>query len=864
MSVHEVTQRGVPRDEHLPNQSMNTYFRLPGVDSYRGRYLYFIALAILLFSLFAYSSWHQITRSSQITQHNIIKRSANSATLSAIINLIPAIKVQIYQYSLDPQLHGKDETSRTIDRFIHLTSSLDISAFNDSNSTRLGGDFIQLIPIELHAAMDRLIAIRSNTDLWIPSTRVMNEQLLPLNNDILSTLSAMLEDLGDSSENLRLKYEILQIKNDWIAIVSEFRLIVANRFGFFGVSTNAVTSRLQNLDILLPRLLRRLNKLKPNIEDDRLGFIQQVYFPQLVADVKRWQRLHYQAIDLILQKNWRKDIELLNGIENLLEKYNHTFIALRRALNQQSISAIQKLNKINQSLTYFIIMMSVMVLILFITGYLIFDRHILVPIARTTRAMLMQSQGVSHELNLQSRASETRDLINAFNQMSEQIRQRESHLDFMAHHDALTRLPNRLLFNERLDHAIQLTQRNYQKLAMMLLDLDRFKLINDTLGHLFGDKLLQETARRLKQCMRSQDTIARLGGDEFAIILENMNDRQQVETFSRKIIKLFKQPFYIDDQEIHISTSIGIAFAPEDSVKSSTLTRYADIAMYQSKHLGGNQFTWFKNNLINAEQSMIQFENQLREAITGNQFEIHYQPLIDTQDSAFISSEALLRWRHPDRGLLLPEEFIRILDNSEILYDLTCWLIRKTREFQKSMEQKLGIIPIVSINLPSIIFQQKNYREKIYQQLTSQVDAVEHCVIEVTEDTLISDIQNTSLCLGKLHRQGFKIALDDFGTGQSSLSHLRAFPIDTIKIDKEFIRDVHSDKNDANLVSAIISLGHDLGLRVIAEGVEQQQQLDFLTQRHCHLIQGFLFSQPLPADKYQHFIQQQLGHQEIG
>lgn len=841
---------------------MKLHHRLPGTDSYRGRYLYFVAFALIIFSLFTYSSWKQITQASQITKENIINRNKNNATLNAIINQIPAIKVQIYQYSLDPLLHTEIQTNHSITQFIELISQLDISAFDDFDPIELNNFIIQ-IPIQLHEKMIDLIAIRSNTGLWIPSTRIMSEQLLPLNNDIQQTLNAMIEDTDDLDiDSLLLKNELLQIKATWIAIVSEFRLIAANRFGFFGTAPQGMDSRQKNLDIMLTRLQQQLHILEPLLAGDQHEFIRDIYYHKLLNDTAAWTDIHGEAIALIKQKDWRKDIGILERIEDLLDSFNKTFIALRAELNKQSISDIKKLNDINQSLSFFIIMMSALALFLSIIGYLIFDRNILQPIARTTRALLMQSQGVSHELNLKSKASETRNLVEAFNQMSEQIRQRETHLDFMAHHDALTRLPNRLLFNERLEHALTLLQRSQKKLAIMLLDLDRFKMINDTLGHLFGDKLLQEAAKRLLNCMRSQDTVCRLGGDEFSILVENISDAKEIEVFSKKIIDLFRQPFYIDDQEVHISTSIGIAIAPLHSNQPSTLIRYADIAMYQSKNLGGNQFTWFNNSLINAEQSIIHFENQLRNAIIQNQFEIHYQPLIDTQDSTFLSCEALLRWRHPERGLLYPGEFIGILENSEILYELTCWLIGETQKFQAGIGQRFSVMPTISINLPALIFQQKNYREKIFKLLTSQVQAVEHCVIEVTEDTLISDITNTSLCLNKLHQQGFKIALDDFGTGQSSLSHLRAFPIDIIKIDKEFIRHVDSDENDANLVSAIISMGHDLDIRVIAEGVENSSQLEFLTARHCRFIQGFLFSKPLPDEQYLKFIQQQIGHSQ--
>ncbi len=828
----------------------------PSMDSYRGRYLFFISLALIVFGLFSYASWRQITQASDITRNNIIERAKTYSALNAIINQIPTVKVQIYQYSLDPLLHSAGQTTQAIARLKLLSDQLDLSAIEGISPTG-HQQFIRNIPQQLDLAVQNLISIRSNTALWIPSTLIISEQLLPLNNDILEILNSMLDELEQEPDSLVLQNQVLKIKNTWISIASDFRLIFANRFGFFGVSTDGMVSRQQNLDLLLPLLQQQLQQLKPLVSGGDYLFIRDIYLPKLQQDIDSWTRTHIEAIKLIGRKDWRKDIDILMQIERLMDQYYAGYSALRENLEQQSVEDIRQLNEINQSLSFFIIAMSLFVLLFSVVGYLVLDRQILRPIARTTRALKMQSLGQSHELNLKASARETANLVEAFNQMSEKIRQRENHLDHMAHHDALTKLPNRLLFNERLQHALKLTERSGLSVAVMLLDLDRFKIINDTLGHLFGDKLLQETAARLEQCIRSEDTVARLGGDEFAIIVENLQQQDEAEIISKKIIDRIKQPFYIDQQQVHISTSIGIACSPQDSRKPTSLIRYADIAMYQSKHLGGDQTTWFRKDLINAEQSIIQFENQLRQAITENQFEIHYQPMIDTLDPQAFSCEALLRWRHPERGLLPPEAFLGILDNSEILYDLTCWLIRESQQFQQQVHQTLSVFPTISINMPSVIFQQSHYREKILQQLLSKIDQVAHCVIEVTEDTLISDIKNTSLCLNKLHDHGFKIALDDFGTGQSSLSHLRAFPIDIIKIDKEFIRDVAEDRNDANLVSAIISLGQDLGLRVIAEGVETQAQLDFLLKRQCHLIQGFYFSEPLQAPAYLKFLKQQ-------
>ena len=838
---------------------MNLPFPLPGLKSYRGRYLYSIAIALIVISLFTYKNWKEITQASFETQQNIIHRSKNTNTLNEIINQIPAIKAQIYQYSLEPELLSKVEINKSITHFLELTSNLDISVFDDIDSFMLN-NFIVQIPIQLHDSVIDLIEVRTDTNLWIPSTKIMSEKLSPINDKIIITINDMLSELDtlNHPQANNLYKKLLTIKITWISIISEFRLIISNRFGIFGSSVDGIMSRIKNLEILLSQLEKLLKELELFLSGEQFEFIRDIFYPQLRSDTADWSALHQTAIQLILKQDWRKDIEVLQRIEKSLESFNQTFVSLRTELTEQSILDIKKLNDINRSLSIFIIILSLFALFIAVTGYLFFDRHILNPIAKTTRALFLQSKGTSQELEILSKASETQDLIEAFNHMSERIKQRETRLDHMAHHDALTDLPNRLLFNERLEHAIKLTGRSSKKLALMLLDLDRFKVINDTLGHLFGDKLLQQTSIRLKQAIRAEDTIARLGGDEFAIILENISNTTEVEVFANKLIRLFSEPFFIDEQEIHISTSIGIAIAPLNTSDPTSLIRYADIAMYESKNHGRNQFTEFSSDLEHAEASIINFENQLREAITEKQFEIHYQPLIDINNADFISSEALIRWNHPKRGLIHPEFFISNLDNSALLFDLTCWVIRESQKFQLSVEQTSNIIPTISVNLPSAIFQQESYRDKIESIFLNEIKYADNFVLEVTEDTLISDMENTSICLNKLHNKGFKIALDDFGTGQSSLSHLRVFPIDIIKIDKEFIRDVHIDKNDANLVSAIISMGLDLNLRVIAEGVEQQQQLDFLTDRGCHLIQGFLLSKPITARKYLQFINQQL------
>ena len=835
---------------------MSLSFQLPGTRSYRGRYLYFIVIAIIAILMFAFSSWKEITLASHQARHNIETRVKSEHNLNQIINQFQGIKVYIYQYSLEPEFVDQSDIYQSLTGLMELTSEIDINVYDDVDAESLN-NFIFQIPLNIQEQTVELIKLRMNSRLWIPMTQIMLEKMQPLNAGIITLLNGMLADLqGEPVPNAELQLELLKLKNDWSNTISEFRLFAANRFGIFNNANQSLDHHVTNMRVFLEKLISQMQSIKALDLNNSFTLIQDVQLPQLDEKIKLWDRYSLEAITALKQPDWRRDIAALRKIEVLLNEFEQTAIMLRNELAKQSIRDIENLNQVNQSLSFFIVMLSLLGLFLGIIGFLFLDRNLLHPIARTTRALLLQSKGLSQELAIDARTSETRDLVEAFNQMSEQIKQRENRLDHIAHHDALTQLPNRLLFNERLEHAIQLTRRSSRLVALMILDLDRFKTINDSLGHLFGDKLLQKAAHRLKQHIRAGDSIARLGGDEFAIILENIHEINEIESFARKINSLFEKPFRIEDQEIYTSTSVGIAIAPNDSIDPMTLTRYADIAMYESKKTGRNQYTLFDEELINADESIIKFENQLREAITGFQFELHFQPLIDTQSDAFVACEALLRWRHPQRGMLYPRDFISILDNSSLLFDLTNWVIKECQHFQTQLSEAHQISPIISINFPSIIFEQKHFRERIESTLLSTINDPKKFILEVTEDTLITDMTNTSAMLEKLHNRGFRIALDDFGTGQSSLSHLRAFPIDMIKIDEEFVRNVHTDENDANLVSAIISMGQDMGLQVIAEGVEKQQQLDFLVQRNCHLIQGHLLSKPLPAEDYIRFLQQ--------
>ena len=822
-----------------------------GLHSYRLRYILFAVVAVLSMLLFSFYSWTEISLSSQTTRKHIIERTQAEEQMKQVMDQFHRVRVQIYQFSLDPEITPKSEVIGSLFRLAGLASHIDIRVFDEIDAEALN-DFIIQIPLAMHRASVRLVTIRSDNERWIPATHNMFAVMLPTNQRVRNLFNDMRNDLEDEDDPQaqQMLINLLDLRNLWSLIVSEFRLLAANRLGIFGRPSETIERRIQNLYLLLDGFNQKIDRFNENISSEKYFFIKSYYLPQLKKISRQWRQISEDTIQMLRQPDWRRDIPELHKLESLMQRFNQLSLLLQRELQHQSVRDIENLNRINQQFARAIMILTLGGLLFAVLGYLFTNRNMLRPIEQLRAALYKQSRGMVQSLEVSAATSEILELVSAFNQMSQGIYNREQRLDYIAHHDALTQLPNRLMFNERLDHALKLESRSDRGTAVMLLDLDRFKLINDTLGHHFGDKLLQQTARRLRNCLRKEDTIARLGGDEFAIIIENLEQPDQSLLLARKITHLFQRPFEIDGQEIHASTSIGIALAPQHGRDPETLLRYADIAMYQSKSQGRNQYTLFDTALENAGQSLIHFENELREAITGDQFRLYYQPIIDLRDPAYFACEALLRWKHPQRGLLSPDEFLGRIEDRALMYDLTLWVIRKALAFQKQLYQELHIRLRMSINLASTIFSHQRYREGITGLLMELCEEPERMVLEITEDTLLSDIRQSSSTLQKLHQAGFRIALDDFGTGQSSLSHLRAFPIDIIKIDREFVQDIDEDEQDAKLVSAILMMGRELDKEVVAEGVESQQQLEFLTRHNCHMIQGFLLSRPLTQNDY--------------
>jgi diguanylate cyclase (GGDEF)-like protein/PAS domain S-box-containing protein len=420
----------------------------------------------------------------------------------------------------------------------------------------------------------------------------------------------------------------------------------------------------------------------------------------------------------------------------------------------------------------------------------------------------------------------------------------------LAQHDGLTDLPNRMLLDDRLAQAITLCHRNQQKLAVLFLDLDRFKHINDTLGHDFGDRVLRNAAQRLLQCVRSSDTVSRQGGDEFVIVLSEIAHSQDAEGCAAKILSALSVPVRIDEHDLYITASIGIATYPDDGNDAETLLKHADLAMYHAKANGFNTFQFFEPgmNARAAERQLL--ENGLRHAIEREQFVLHYQSKINLATGAIVGVEALVRWRHPERGLILPGQFLAIAEESGLIVPIGRWVMTECCNRARAWRDA-GLPPIrMAINISAVELRTKGFVSGVRAMLTQAKLEPSDLELELTETFLLQNADSTAAVLEALKDVGVRLALDDFGTGYASLSHLRRFPIDTLKIDRSFVRDIAMDSDDASIVRAVIGMGKSLDMQVVAEGVETSEQFDFLRQQGCPEGQGYYFSEPIVAAEF--------------
>lgn len=454
-------------------------------------------------------------------------------------------------------------------------------------------------------------------------------------------------------------------------------------------------------------------------------------------------------------------------------------------------------------------------------------------------------------------------LINRVIDYSIERKKNVDELSHLANYDVLTGLANRLLFRERLDRALIRADRNKSLVALFVIDLDRFKNINDTLGHDAGDRLLVEVSKRLQECTREGDTVARLGGDEFTIIMEDVKSSEDAVLIADKVLEFMKKPFDINSNELFVTPSIGITIYPIDDTNAGHLIINADSAMYDAKDNGRNCYRFYTADMNSHLIVQMNMEAKLRRALERKEFVLYYQPKFSVRNREIIGAEALIRWNDPDEGLISPAIFIPLAEETGLIAPITDWVIQEACR-QNSEWQQEGYNHIrMAVNISPKQFNQENVVRRIFNQIICSDLSPKYVELEITEGALMEDVEESIEILNALKKWGIHISIDDFGTGYSSLSYLKKFPLDTLKIDQSFVRDLLQDSDDAAIVSAIIGMAKSLRFNVIAEGVETVQQLNYLAEHGCNEVQGYYTGKPVPAEEFVQFFTKETGIPDI-
>lgn len=461
---------------------------------------------------------------------------------------------------------------------------------------------------------------------------------------------------------------------------------------------------------------------------------------------------------------------------------------------------------------------------------------------------------LSHTMNI---------MINSIKDSRVALKEQKQALHYQAHHDALTGLANRFLFIDRLEQGIEKSKRNKSRMALLFIDLDHFKEINDSFGHKTGDKVLELVTRKLSHTIRGEDTLARLGGDEFTVMIEGLKDNQDASLLAEKIIHTLSEPLKIEEGEFYIGSSIGISVYPDNGNNSEDLLKHADAAMYKAKNEGRNNFQYYSSEMTEKAFERVSMEASLRAALKNDELLVYYQPQMNAVNDTLIGVEALVRWQHPTMGFMPPSKFIPVAESTGLILDLDLYVL-KNAMIQLVEWYKQGLNPgVLAVNLSVKQFQQTDFVETIQGYLEETGCKPQWLELEVTESQLMKNPDQASKILHQLHEFGIKLALDDFGTGYSSLSYLKKLPLSRLKIDRSFIGDLPDDNEDASITQAIIALAQSLKMDLIAEGAETIAQKEFLIEHGCENIQGYLYGKPMPASEMMDFLSASIGQAEV-
>ena len=707
---------------------------------------------------------------------------------------------------------------------------------------------------EYNTEVKKLIVLRMNAAEQHPALYYARDTMLPHNHTFLTATNLALEEIKDDKELPNSKdiiTALLDVRYLWSQVISSFRMYVINRLGSF--DENSLLVQENDIEVIFKEIFAKLSRLHNLAEAGSTGIQTEASIEEMINVAELWKKDFHFVQGIHAGKNWRMDVVL---VDKIIIPLDHAVINLLQEIEQITSQSAEKdvirLARLGEDII--ITLWSLMIAggLITVFGYLYLSKSVLKPIALVTHALKAEATDGQRVILPEIESIETQNLIEAFTLMRKQVHTRQTALEHQALHDALTGLPNRTLLYDRVQQSISKLQREDGSMVLLMMDLDHFKDINDTLGHQIGDQILEKFSRRLLSTLRDTDTVARLGGDEFAISLP-MQDQNHAEVVAEKILATLEKPFHVEGYQLFVGASIGIAVYPEHGDRVDTLLQHADVAMYVSKR-SNNGYRIYNPSQDEDNMGRLELSNDLRNALNNEELMVYYQPKLDMKSGLIYGVEALIRWNHRERGFIPPDQIIYIAEHTGLIKQLTHWVLKEAIS-QCSHWNNHGIHLSVSVNLSTRNLQDPSLFDIVKSNLTTYDFPPESLVLEVTESAMLLEPEHASEVLNRMDALGVCISIDDFGTGFSSLAYLKQLPVDELKIDKSFVMNMDGNENDAVIVRSTIDLAKNLGLKVVAEGVENSDTWDLLSILDCDYAQGFYMSKPLPADKLEKFLE---------
>lgn len=753
--------------------------------------------------------------------------------------------LQLFLFNPNKDLY-QEKIHIAINQAIIHTDGLLEHSWQITNNPRDNIKRLKTLLVKFDNTVFRLIQVRTNATEQYPSLKLARGSMLGFNRDFVTAASLAIEESSTNStsnSSQETNRALVQVRHHWTLMISNFRMYLANRLGTF--DNSVFESQIFDIETRYSSLQQQLDILQRLAENDQLDFQASTSLQTMSEASALWFK-DYQQVKTINQSNsWRTDARLIsNEVEPLLEHIWLHLLKIDRSIEHTAEQDVGLITQIAQYHVNFLWLAAGLALLFVITSYFLLDKTVLRPLSALTAAIKAEAHGNDGLALPNVHTLETQNLVDAFSEMRKQIHHRQNALEHQALHDSLTGLANRTLLLDRLQQGIQHCSRHKTSLSLLILDLDGFKEVNDTLGHQVGDRLLIEVGIRLTKALREIDTVARLGGDEFAILLPEDNEVEAIEV-ARKIQLVLEDEFQVDDFQLYVSASIGIASNPKHTHDVQDLIKFADIAMYVAKRnkLG---FTVYNSKHNTHSVGQLALGSDLRKDLGSAAIHLVYQPKLDVHSQHIYGVEALFRWTHPKLGPISATEAIDLAEQTGFINQLTLWTTEEVIRQQVQWKQA-GIQLPISINLSVYSLQSSVVMEQILSTLKSPQNEASDFVFEITESAMMVDPQHAIETLKSIHRLGGQLSIDDFGTGFSSLAYLKQMPVNELKIDKSFVIDMLEDENDAIIVRSIIDLAHNLGLKVVAEGVENKEVWQLLQILNCDVVQGNYFCPPVSA-----------------